>query len=122
MRIVRVVAILEPGGAQLAIARLGGELRSRGIETRVLAASASRDGIELLAEAGIKVEAWTELEPLPSAAASPELQYSCNDGFAEWLRPRLGDADVVHGHMFGAWWAAAMAVAEGVPLVASEHN
>jgi glycosyltransferase involved in cell wall biosynthesis len=42
--------------------------------------------------------------------------------FVAWLRPRLGGADVVHAHMFGAWWAAAHALPAGVPLVASEHN
>jgi glycosyltransferase involved in cell wall biosynthesis len=122
MRVVRVIAILEPGGAQLAIARLSRELRNSGIETRVLAGSATREGIELLEAAGVDVEAWTEQGPLPTAAASPKLQYACSEGFVDWLAPRLRSADVVHAHMFGAWWAAAMAVPDEVPLAASEHN
>jgi glycosyltransferase involved in cell wall biosynthesis len=122
MRVVRVLAILEPGGAQLAIARLSRELRRRGVETRVLAGSATREGIELLEAAGVHVEAWTEQPPLPTAAASPELQYACSEELVAWLAPRLRGADVVHAHMFGAWWAAAMAVSRDVPLAASEHN
>jgi glycosyltransferase involved in cell wall biosynthesis len=122
MRVVRVLSILEPGGAQLAIARLSRELRRRGVETRVLAGSATREGIELLEAAGVEVDAWTEQPPLPTAAASPELQYACSEEFVGWLAPRLRGADIVHAHMFGAWWAAAMAVPDGVPLAASEHN
>jgi glycosyltransferase involved in cell wall biosynthesis len=122
MRLVRVVAILERGGAQLAIARLSRALRRWGVETRVLAGSATRHGKELLNAAGIEVEQWTEQRPLPSAAGSPELQYACSEGFAQWLPPRLRGAEIVHAHMFGAWWAAAHAVPAGVPLAASEHN
>jgi glycosyltransferase involved in cell wall biosynthesis len=51
-----------------------------------------------------------------------DLQWMPSREFAEWLGPRLEDADLVHAHMFGAWWAAARTVAAGVPLVASEHN
>jgi glycosyltransferase involved in cell wall biosynthesis len=122
MRLVRVVAVLEPGGAQLAIARISAELRHRGIQTRVLAGSATRRGIELFTSRGIEVESWSEQTPRASSDASPELQYACSDGFAAWLRPRLADAGVVHAHMFGGWWAAAAAVPDGVPLAASEHN
>ena len=43
-------------------------------------------------------------------------------GLTNWLRPRLAGADLVHAHMFGGWWAAGEAVADNVPLVASEHN
>ena len=39
-----------------------------------------------------------------------------------WLAPRLGDTELIHAHMFGAWWAAAHAAPAGTPLVASEHN
>src|SRR5918995_6996528 len=122
MRLARVVAVLEPGGAQLAIARISGELRRRGIETRVLAGSATARGIELFTTRGIEVESWSEQGPRPSVDASPELQYACSDGFAAWLRPRLADAGIVHAHMFGGWWAAAAALPDGVPLAASEHN
>ncbi|MGH2961853.1 MAG: glycosyltransferase [Solirubrobacterales bacterium] len=122
MRVVRVVAILEVGGAQLAIARLSRELRRLGVRTRVLAGSATQHGIDLLRRAGIEVEVWSDEHPLPSAVARPELQYACSEGFAEWLRPRLREADLVHAHMFGGWWAAAKAVPMRVPLAASEHN
>jgi glycosyltransferase involved in cell wall biosynthesis len=119
---VRVVAVLEPGGAQLAIVRISAELRRRGLETRVLAGSATGPGIELFASRAIDVESWSEQGPRPLADAIVELQYACSDAFAARLGPRLADADVVHAHMFGGWWAAAAAVPGGVPLAASEHN
>jgi len=122
MRVLRVITILEPGGAQLAVARLDSDLRRRGIATRVLAGSATPEGLDLLRSVGIDVEHWIEQPPLHSARASPELQYACSKEFAAWLRPRLLDADLVHAHMFGGWWAAAMAMPARVPLVASEHN
>jgi glycosyltransferase involved in cell wall biosynthesis len=50
------------------------------------------------------------------------LQWVPEPRFAAWLDPRLRAADLVHAHMFGAWWAAARAAAAGIPLVASEHN
>jgi len=50
------------------------------------------------------------------------LQWVPEPRFAAWLGPRLAAADVVHGHMFGAWWAAARAAPASTPLVASEHN
>lgn len=42
--------------------------------------------------------------------------------FARWLAERLDAADLVHAHMFGAWWAAALGAPRDVPVVASEHN
>jgi hypothetical protein len=122
MRLARVVAVLEPGGAQLAIARVSAELHHRGIQTRVLAGCATGRGIELFTSRGIEVESWSEQGPLASARASAKLQYACSEGFAAWLRPRVANAGVVHAHMFGGWWAAAAAVPDGVPLAASEHN
>ncbi len=49
------------------------------------------------------------------------LQWTPAPGFAAWLAPRLAAADLVHAHMFGAWWAAALAAPADTPLVASEH-
>jgi glycosyltransferase involved in cell wall biosynthesis len=122
MRMVRVMAILEPGGAQLSIVRLSRQLRHHGIETTVLAGAATPRGLELVAGEGIDVDAWTEQGPVRAPGASPELQYACSEEFAGWLRPRLAGAELVHAHMFGAWWAAANAVPDGIPLAASEHN
>ena len=51
-----------------------------------------------------------------------DLQWHCDPEFAAWLTPAAGpDADVVHAHMLGSWWAAAGAC-RNVPLLASEHN
>jgi glycosyltransferase involved in cell wall biosynthesis len=113
MRIVRVIAKLEPGGAQLGAAILTRELRARGIETAVLAGEATADGVALFERHGVAPQVW---------GRGAGLQYRPDPRFARWLEPRLAGADVVHGQMFGAWWAAARAAAPGVPLVASEHN
>src|SRR3954453_18493657 len=114
MRLTRVIAKLEPGGAQLGVLRTSAALRQLGIETRVLAGSATREGRRLFAAAGLAPEIFPD--------GDPELQYETSLDFAEWLQPRLGDADLVHAHMFGGWWAGPHAGAPGTPLVASEHN
>ncbi len=113
MRLVRVIADVEPGGAQLHALRVTRALGEHGVESRVLAGHATAEGRALFARAGVDLEVW----------GSPErLQYLPGDGFAAWLRPCLAGADVVHAHMFGGWWAAARAIDARTPLVASEHN
>jgi glycosyltransferase involved in cell wall biosynthesis len=101
MLVARVIARMEPGGAQLGTIRLTRALRAHGIRTRLLVGQATRQGRE---------------------RANDDLQYGCDSRFAAWLRPRLEPAELVHAHMFGAWWAASEAIAPEVPLVASEHN
>jgi glycosyltransferase involved in cell wall biosynthesis len=113
MLVARVIARLEPGGAQLGALRLTDALHRRGIRTRVLAGEATLHGAKLFRQAGAELEV---------CGRADGLQYACSGGFADWLRPRLVGADLVHAHMFGGWWAASQAVADGVPLVASEHN
>jgi len=113
VKVARVIGRLEPGGAQLGALRLSLALRACGIESQVLAGEATLHGTQLFRGAGIPVEVW---------GRAAGLQYECSAAFANWLRPRLAGADVVHGHMFGGWWAASEAAAPGVPLVASEHN
>jgi glycosyltransferase involved in cell wall biosynthesis len=49
-------------------------------------------------------------------------QWTPDPLFAQWLAAKLGSPDLVHAHMFGAWWAAAAATPRGLPIVASEHN
>jgi glycosyltransferase involved in cell wall biosynthesis len=111
--IARVIGRLEPGGAQLGALRLSLALRAHGFESRVFAGEATLHGARLFRAAGIEVEVW---------GRERGLQYVPSPAFADWLRPRLAEADLVHAHMFGAWWAASGAVAPGVPLAASEHN
>ena len=120
LRIVRVIAKLEPGGAQLGSFRLSRALRRYGVESRILAGDAWPDGLALARELGLEVESLAERASGESAV--PDLQWTPSETFAAWLAPRLQDADLVHAHMFGAWWAAAQAVPDGTPLVASEHN
>jgi len=113
LRVARVIGILEPGGAQLSAFRLTNALRPHGVQTTFLAGDASPEGIALAREHGIEVEAF---------ARRAGLQWEPSDAFAAWLEPRIASADLVHAHMFGAWWAAAQELPSGIPLVASEHN
>ena len=113
MRVARVIAVLELGGAQLGALRLSLALRAHGIESRWLAGHATRKGLALFRAHGVDVEVL---------GGGPALQYARRRAFAERLAVALLDEDLVHAHMFGAWWAAARAVPDGMPLAASEHN
>jgi hypothetical protein len=113
VRVARVIAVLEPGGAQLGALRLSLALRAHGIESRWLAGHATSEGLALFRARGVDVEVL---------GGGPALQYARRCAFAERLAVALRDEDVVHAHMFGAWWAAARAVPDGMPLAASEHN
>jgi glycosyltransferase involved in cell wall biosynthesis len=114
MLIARVIARLELGGTQLGALRLTEALRALGVETRLFAGNAAPECRELFERAGIEVDVWPD--------ARDDLQYASDPAFARWLAPRIGGADLVHGHMFGAWWAVTEAAAEGQPVAASEHN
>jgi glycosyltransferase involved in cell wall biosynthesis len=116
-RIVRTIGVLEPGGAQLSALRLARALAAFRVDSSVLlAGDATEPGIALARRYGVEVEVF-------AAGESGRLQWTPDGAFADWLCPRLAGADLVHAHMFGAWWAAAGALAgTDVPLVASEHN
>ena len=111
--VARVIAKLEPGGAQLSMLRVMRELGRRGIVSVLFCGWATPAGVELARGCGVEPEVWGE---------GGNLQWVAEPRFAAWLGPRLAAADLVHAHMFGAWWAAARVVPVGVPLVASEHN
>ena len=113
MFVARVIAKLEPGGAQLSMLRVMRELRGHGIASSLYCGWATPAGIELARRHGAEPEIWGE---------GGNLQWVPEPRFAAWLGPRLAAADLVHAHMFGAWWAAARAAPAGTPLVASEHN
>ena len=111
--VARVIAKLEPGGAQLSMLRVMRELRGHGIVSVLFCGWATAAGIDLARRYGAEPEVWGE---------GGNLQWVPEPRFAAWLGLRLGAADLVHAHMFGAWWAAARVATTGVPLVASEHN
>lgn len=111
--VVRVLAKLEPGGAQLSVLRVVRALEAHRIRSRVLVGWASPEGLALADRMGVPVEIYGE---------GGDQQWQADPRFARWLRPRVAGAEVVHAHMFGAWWAAAKAVGSGTALVASEHN
>ena len=114
LSVARVIAKLEPGGAQLGAFRLSASLRRHGIESRLLVGDTTRAGIQVALEHGLEPECFQR--------RVTALQWTPSLDFADLLAPRLAGCDLVHGHMFGGWWAAAQAVPVGVPLVASEHN
>src|SRR3954447_9610672 len=114
MRLTRVIGKLEPGGTQLGVLRIVAPLRRLGIETRVLAGHATREGRRLFAAAGGVPEGWSR--------GDARIQYEPRPAFADWLAPRLAGSDVVHAHMFGAWWAAAHAIGTATPLAARAHK
>ncbi|MGI8722574.1 MAG: glycosyltransferase [Geodermatophilaceae bacterium] len=119
MDVVRVIAVLEEGGAQLSALRLSAGLRAHGINTvRLLAGQATAGGIAMARRYGVDVETFVD----PGAAARPSLQWRLCPEFADWLVARLARADLVHAHMVGAWMAAARAAPAGAALIASEHN
>jgi glycosyltransferase involved in cell wall biosynthesis len=113
VEILRVIGMLEPGGAQLSALRLSTALRDHGIESRIVAGDATPAGLEMARAHGFEVEHFSEVR---------DLQWEACPEFAEWLGERFEGADLVHGHMFGAWWAAARAAPPDMPVVASEHN
>jgi len=118
VRVTRVIGVLEPGGAQLSMLRLARAQSVLGVQTRLVAGDATPQGVALARHYG--------LEPLVFAChdtvVAARRQWCPDEKFATWLQPLLRDCDLVHGHMFGAWWAAAMAAPPDVPVVASEHN
>jgi glycosyltransferase involved in cell wall biosynthesis len=118
MKVVRVLGVLEPGGAQLSALLLSAALRRHGVATILLAGDATPSGLALAARYGCPADAFRVSERVSPRS----LQWTPEPGFADWLRPRLAPADLVHAHMVGAWWAAARALPPHVPLVASEHN
>jgi glycosyltransferase involved in cell wall biosynthesis len=113
MLVARVVAKLERGGAQLSLLRVARVLAERGHRSRLLVGIATPEGVRLARAFDVEPEVM---------GSALDLQWHCDPRFGAWLAPRLADADVVHAHMLGAWWAAARALPGGVPLVASEHN
>jgi glycosyltransferase involved in cell wall biosynthesis len=114
MLIARVIARLELGGTQLGAIRLTEALHSLGAETRFLAGTATPQARALFERAGLEFEVWPD--------ADEDMQYASSAAFARWLAPRIADADVVHGHMFGGWWAVTQAAMKHQPVAASEHN
>jgi glycosyltransferase involved in cell wall biosynthesis len=119
MHVIRVLAKLEPGGAQLAVLRLSQELaRRHGVTTELLVGDATPQGMALAKAHGVPTVVYRLRE---SIHPTRNLQWRRSARFATWLSDRLTGADVVHAHMVGAWWATAQVIG-GTPFVASEHN
>lgn len=118
MRVIRILGVLEPGGAQLSALRLARAQAALGVETRLLAGDATPQGLAVARHFGFDAEVLA----LHDGTGHSRRQWTPDSNFARWISSRIESADLVHAHMFGAWWAAARAVPPQVPLVASEHN
>jgi glycosyltransferase involved in cell wall biosynthesis len=120
MQVVRVLGKLEPGGAQLSLLRVSRELERRhGVRTTLVVGDATRDGLRLAQRYRVQTIAFrtgSDVHPLKN------LQWQRSRQFAAWLTDKLGEADLVHAHMLGAWWAVAQVIDPWMPLVATEHN
>jgi len=120
MDLVRVLGKLELGGAQLAVLRVSRELHRRyGVRTTLLVGDATQDGVRLAQRHGVQPVAFrsgSDLHPLRN------LQWQRSERFAAWLTDKLDDADLVHAHMIGAWWAVAQVIDAWTPFLATEHN
>jgi glycosyltransferase involved in cell wall biosynthesis len=118
VRINRVIGVLEPGGAQLSLLRLARAQSALGLETRLLAGDATPQGVALARHYGFEADV---LQMHDEIGHSPR-QWTPDPTFARWLGDRMDAVDLVHAHMFGAWWAATRTAPRGVPVLASEHN
>jgi glycosyltransferase involved in cell wall biosynthesis len=118
MRINRVIGVLEPGGAQLSMLRLARAQATLGVETRLLAGDATPQGVALAEQFGFEADVLQ----MHTEIGHSRRQWTPDPVFARWLGDRMASVDLVHAHMFGAWWAAARCAPQGVPVVASEHN
>lgn len=84
----------------------------------MLAGDATPQGVALARHFGFEADVLR----LHDEIGSSTRQWTPDPLFARWLAERLDAADLVHAHMFGAWWAAALSAPRDVPVVASEHN
>jgi hypothetical protein len=118
VRINRVIAVLDPGGAQLSMLRLARAQAVFGVETRLLAGDATPQGIALARHYGFEADVFALHDEIGHSAR----QWTPDPEFASWLGERMEHVDLVHAHLFGAWWAAATSTPRGMPVIASEHD
>src|ERR1700693_4276254 len=85
IRVVRVLGVLEPGGAQLSALTLSAALRRHGVATTLLAGDATPPGLELAARYGFAADAFRVGE----VGQPRSLQWTPEPLFAEWLSSRL---------------------------------
>jgi glycosyltransferase involved in cell wall biosynthesis len=89
-----------------------------GVETRLLAGDATPQGVALARHYGFEADVYSMHDEIGHAAR----QWTPDPDFARWLGDRMDAVDLVHAHMFGAWWAATRSAPRNVPVIASEHN
>jgi hypothetical protein len=81
MRVVRIIGVLEPGGAQLSALRLSRALAGFGADSSLLlAGDATEAGIGVACRYGVAIEAF-------SPGEHRRLQWTPDGAFVDWLRP-----------------------------------
>src|SRR5260370_925502 len=86
MRVVRVLGVLEPGGAQLSALLLSAALRRHGVATTLLAGDATPSGLALAARYGFPADAFRVSEVVNPRS----LQWTPEPGFSDLLAPGPG--------------------------------
>jgi glycosyltransferase involved in cell wall biosynthesis len=98
--------------------RLARAQAALGVTTRLLVGDATPQGIALARQFGFEADVFA----LHTEIGHSARQWTPDAEFARWLGDRMESVELVHAHMFGAWWAATRSVPLGVPVIASEHN
>ena len=91
--------------------RLARAQAALGIETRLLAGDATLQDIALARQFGFDPDVLQMHTEIGHSAR----QWTPDPVLARWLGERLDSVDLVHAHMFGAWWAATRSAPKGVP-------
>ncbi len=114
MRVLQVINTLQPGGAEVLVCRLVGELIRSGVETEVFALRQTGSSLE---------EHMTREATVHFANGRAAYSPTCIRSLASQLR--AGRFDVVHAHLFPSQLWTPLAVRKAgkrVPLVTTEHS
>ena len=93
LNVVRVIGVLERGGAQLSALRLSVALRSHGIVTRLYAGDATAEGLALAAAFDVPAEAFARqahLQWVPSTDFASCCSSSDENGTSSSSSSRIG--------------------------------
>jgi len=114
MRVIQVINALQPGGAEVLLCGLAGELVRCGVDTEVFALQKTGSGLE---------EEMERKTTVHFASASSAYSPTCIRSLARRLR--AGSYDVVHAHLFPSQLWTPLAVRKAgrrVPLITTEHS
>ena len=130
VRVVRVLGVLEPGGAQLSALTLSAALRRHGVATTLLAGDATRPGLELAARYGFAADAFRVGE---RGAAQPAVDPGARcspSGLVPGSRPQTwstrtwwGPGGLRHKrcHLEYRWWPANITRCPGLAAITQKR-